>query len=148
MVAVKVELRAAPFDPWRELSEYEAANAVAGRHGAVAVFAGDMRDRNEGEEIISLFLDHYPEMTRAHLESICAAAREKWDLLDILVLHRIGEVRPGETIVLVAVWSEHRAAAYAANRFIMEDLKSSAPLWKRETLKSGARWVEKNTPGD
>lgn len=146
MGAIKVELREAPFDPWRELSRHEAAHAIAGRHGAVAVFAGDMRDRNDGDEIVSLFLDHYPEMTQRHLESICRAAQEKWEVLDILVLHRIGEVRPGETIVLVAVWSEHRAAAYAANRFIMEDLKSSAPLWKRESLREGVRWVEKNTP--
>jgi molybdopterin synthase catalytic subunit len=148
MVAIKVELREAPFDPWRELSDHEAAHAVAGRHGAVAAFVGDMRDRNEGDEIVALFLDHYPEMTHRHLESICRAAHGKWDLLDILVLHRIGAVRPGEAIVLVAVWSEHRAAAYAANRFIMEDLKSGAPLWKRETLRDGARWVERNTPGD
>lgn len=144
---MKVELREAPFDPWRELAEHQARHAVAGRHGAVTVFVGDMRDRNEGDEIVSLFLDHYPEMTCRHLESICESARNQWDVLDILVLHRIGEVRPGQTIVLVAVWSEHRSAAYAANRFIMEDLKSSAPLWKRETLKEGARWVEKNTPG-
>lgn len=142
-----VELREAPFAPWRELAEYEAGHATPGRHGAVAVFVGDMRDHNEGDEIVSLYLDHYPEMTRRHLESICAAACEKWKLLDVLVLHRIGEVRPGQTIVLVAVWSAHRAEAYAANRFIMEDLKSSAPLWKRETLKEGARWVEHNTPG-
>jgi molybdopterin synthase catalytic subunit len=145
---MQVELREVPFDPWREMSEYETRHAVRGRHGAVAVFVGDMRDRNEGDEVVSLFLDHYPEMTLRHLESICEAARKQWDVLDVLVLHRIGEVRPGQTIVLVAVWSEHRAAAYAANRFIMEDLKSSAPLWKRETLKTGARWVERNTPGD
>jgi molybdopterin synthase catalytic subunit len=86
-------------------------------------------------------------MTEKHLNAIRDSAMQRWPLQEALIIHRIGEVRPGDTIVLVAVWSAHRAAAFDACRFIMEDLKSKAPLWKKETLRNGERWVDSNTPG-
>jgi molybdopterin synthase catalytic subunit len=86
-------------------------------------------------------------MTEKHLEKICAAAADRWDLLDTLVVHRVGELHPADPIVLVAVWSAHRKDAFEACRHIMEDLKSNAPFWKKEQLQSGHRWVEKNTAG-
>ncbi|HEX2238294.1 MAG TPA: molybdenum cofactor biosynthesis protein MoaE [Gammaproteobacteria bacterium] len=143
-----IEIREAPFDPWRELAYYQQDTLnAAGKYGATAVFVGSMRDFNEGEQVTAMTLEHYPAMTEKHLREIAYQARVRWDIIDVLILHRVGEIRPNDPIVLVAVWSAHRAAAYDANRFIMEDLKSKAPFWKKETLKKGSRWVERNTLG-
>lgn len=136
------------FDPWQELIKYQnnPAQPVSG-FGAIAVFVGTMRDYNENEDVHEMLLEHYPEMTERHLQSICNVAQKKWDIIDVLVIHRVGVIQPGDPIVLVAVWSSHRKQAYEANRFIMEDLKSKAPFWKKERLFKGERWVERNTPG-
>ena len=143
-----VEILSAPFVPYRYLADYEAQHSeLTGKFGATANFVGTMRDFNENAEVMSMVLEHYPEMTIRHLQTICARAEERWELLDIVVVHRIGELYPGDPIVLVAVWSAHRKDAFEACRFIMEDLKSEAPFWKKETLPRGERWVEKNTPG-
>lgn len=106
-----------------------------------------MRDVNESSTVNHMLLEHYPGMTEKHLENICAQAASRWNILDALVMHRVGDLYPNDPIVLVAVWAAHRKAAYEANRFIMEDLKSKAPFWKKESLVEGERWVEKNTPG-
>ncbi len=143
---MSVALHPAPFDPWRTLGEFEAGGgAPPGKFGATAAFVGTMRDFNEGDDVRAMFLDHYPGMTEKHLEAIRAEAMERWPLDAALIHHRVGNVEPGDPIVLVAVWSAHRAAAFEACRFIMEDLKSRAPFWKKETLVEGERWVEKNT---
>ncbi len=142
-----IELRDSPYDPWAELSAHERAHTVPGRSGAAAVFTGTMRDRNEGRAVTGMFLEHYPGMTEKHLHRIAQEAMERWPLDDLLLLHRVGEVLPGQTIVLVAVWSAHRGAAFEACRFLLEDLKHKTPFWKRETLEDGERWVEYNTPG-
>ena len=137
-----------PFDPWRELARFQDEHAAGlGKYGATAVFVGTMRDFNEGEDVQAMTLEHYPGMTEQHLEEICAAAAKRWDLLEILVVHRVGDLCPGDPIVLVAVWSAHRAAAFEASRHVMEDLKSRAPFWKKEILEQGHRWVAGNTPG-
>jgi molybdopterin synthase catalytic subunit len=137
-----------PFDPWDELQRYQDQHAeMVGRFGATAVFVGSMRDFNENENVHAMTLEHYPGMTERHLEVICEAAVKQWQLLETLVIHRVGDLQPGEPIVLVAVWSAHRAAAFEASRHIMEDLKSKAPFWKKESLNNGHRWVSKNTPG-
>lgn len=119
----------------------------AGAYGALASFVGYMRDFNAAEAVREMHLEHYPGMTEKSLEDIVDAARTRRPLLDALVLHRIGTLHPGDPIVLVAVWAEHRAAAFDACREIMESLKSRAPFWKKETLEHGTRWVEHNTPG-
>jgi len=107
-----------------------------------------MRDYNEGVDVQSMVLDYYPGMTERQLEKILDTADQKWEIIDAYVVHRVGEIRPDETIVLVAVWSAHRGDAFDACRFIMEALKSTAPFWKKEVLGSGqTRWVEKNTNG-
>lgn len=144
-----IELSAAPLEPWRRLAEHERQRAeLAGRYGATGVFVGTMRDVNEDDAVVAMHLEHYPGMTERHLGAICAEAERRWSLLDILVVHRIGEVRPNDPIVLVAAWSAHRRDAFEASRFIMEDLKSKAPFWKKEQLADGGeRWVEKNSPG-
>jgi molybdopterin synthase catalytic subunit len=144
-----VSLTTEPFDPWREVRAHEdaAAELQAGTVGATAVFIGTMRDFSDGKQNVeSMTLEHYDGMTQRHLETICLEAKTRWPILDALVIHRIGQLHPGEPIVLVAVWSAHRAAAFEACRFIMEDLKSKAPFWKKETSSDGARWVSQNTP--
>lgn len=144
---MKIEIRTEPFNPWQELQEYQSRMQKEGQYGAVASFLGCMRDFNEGNSVQKMELEHYPGMTEKHLADICNAAKDKWDLIDVFILHRIGSITIGDPIVLVCVWSAHRAAAFDACRYIMEDLKSKAPFWKQETLEQGKRWVKKNTPG-
>lgn len=144
---MSVVIEPAPFDPWQALQEHQ-RSLSGGSFGATAVFVGSMRDFNQGDDVQGMTLEHYPGMTEHQLEAIAAEAAEKWSLLDTLIHHRVGDIHPAEPIVLTAVWSVHRAAAFEANRFLMEALKSRAPFWKRETLDDGEqRWVEKNTPG-
>ncbi len=137
-----------PFDPWAWLGQYESGQSLpGGLYGATAVFVGTLRDFNEGSSVTGMFLDHYPGMTERCLEDIRHQAHDRWDLADSLIVHRVGDLQPGDPIVLVAVWSAHRKAAFEASRWLMEQLKSKAPLWKKEQLAEGSRWVEKNTPG-
>jgi len=145
---MKIEIREQPFDPFQELAcHQESLVELRGRYGATASFVGALRDYNEGEPVHGMTLEHYPGMTEHHLERILEEARLNWEFLDALIIHRVGELHPNDPIVLVAVWSSHRAAAFDACRFIMEALKSRAPFWKKETLADRQRWVERNTPG-
>ncbi len=141
-----IQLRESRFDPWLELQAYQDSLAIKGKYGATAVFVGSMRDFNEGDEVRAMTLEHYPGMTEQYLDKIVHEAVQKWPLLDSLVIHRVGDILPDDSIVLVAVWCAHRASAFDASRYIMEELKSNAPFWKKETLTEGTRWVEKNTP--
>jgi len=135
------------LEPWSELAGYERDTLPAGQFGATASFVGTMRDFNEGDDVSSMTLEHYPGMTEKQLEAIVNEAVETHGLLDALVVHRVGTVNPGDPIVLVAVWSAHRKAAFDACREIMEFLKSRAPFWKKESVGDSTRWVEKNTAG-
>ncbi len=144
---MKVEILEADFEPFVEVSRYQNAMQAAGKFGAAAVFVGSMRDFNEGDTVEQMWLEHYPGMTEKYLLKISQEAIERWDLLDSLILHRVGQIRPADAIVLVAVWSAHRAAAFEASRWLMEELKSRAPFWKKEALAEGERWVGKNTSG-
>jgi molybdopterin synthase catalytic subunit len=144
---VIISIRPEPFSPWEELARHETTLANARGIGACAAFVGSMRDFNEGDAVQGMALEHYPGMTERHLERIAAEAAGRWKLEEVLVVHRVGELHPTDPIVLVAVWSAHRKDAFEACRFIMEDLKSKAPFWKKESLEAGARWVEHNTPG-
>jgi len=137
------------FNPWTELESFQ--NQYMQDHsdfGATATFVGTMRDFNEGDNVQAMTLEHYPQMTEASLKLLQHDMHQQWDILHSLILHRVGKIEPSDPIVLVAVWSAHRAAAFDACRFLMETLKSSVPFWKKETLLDGSeRWVEKNTPG-
>jgi len=137
------------FNPWQALDAYQQQSAaLKGKYGAISVFVGVMRDFNQGDPIASMYLEHYPGMTEKQLQQIAEQAGQQWPLLDQLIIHRIGEVLPDDTLVLTAAWAAHRGDAFDACRFIMETLKSSAPFWKKETLVSGqTRWVEKNSNG-
>lgn len=144
---MKVGIRSEPFDPWQAIGDHQQAMGRAGEYGASAVFVGTMRDFNEGDTVKGMTLEHYPGMTEQYLEKISREAIDRWDLLDTLVIHRVGDLQPNDPIVLVAAWSAHRGAAFEACRFLIEALKSRAPFWKKETLPEGSRWVEHNTPG-
>lgn len=145
---MKIAIQTEPLDPWAQVAAYQEDRSALHRNfGATAVFVGTMRDFNEDVSVAAMTLEHYPGMTERQLESICSEALQRWNILDVLVIHRVGEVRPHEAIVLVAVWAAHRAPAYDANRFIMEYLKERAPFWKKEQRHDGARWVTKNTAG-
>ena len=135
------------FDPWKYQQDYQ-NQSMQGKtdYGAMASFIGTMRDFNEGDDVSSMILEHYPAMTEKQLNQIIDEACEKWPIQNTLIVHRVGEIHPAEPIVLVACWSAHRAAAFDACRFLMEALKHRAPFWKKENLVEGStRWVEKNT---
>jgi len=142
-----IEIKTSSFNPWDEIKLYQKKMDMEGQYGATASFVGTMRDFNEDKHVQSMTLEHYPGMTEKHLEKICTDAKQKWDLLDTLVIHRVGDIEIADPIVLVCVWSAHRAEAFDACRFIMEYLKSKAPFWKQELTAAGKRWVDKSTPG-
>lgn len=141
-----IEIRTSSFDPWDEIKFHQRKMDKEGQYGATVSFIGTMRDFNEGESVQCMTVEHYSGMTEKHLEKICEDAYQRWDLIDTLILHRIGDIQIADSIVLVCVWSAHRAEAFEACRFIMEDLKSKAPFWKQESTIAGKRWVNKNTP--
>ncbi len=116
--------------------------------GAVASFVGQVRDLNEGDEVAAMTLEHYPGMTEKALEQIVEQAKQRWDIFDALVIHRIGELKPLDQIVLVVVSGAHRGEAFAACQFIMDYLKTEAPFWKKEQTSSGERWVDAKASDD
>lgn len=134
-----VRVQQAAFDPGAELNALHAANLGI---GAVAGFVGYVRDFNDGLEVAGMFLEHAPGMTEKALEKIVAEAQQRWPLLHLDVLHRVGALEPGEPIVFVGAASAHREAAFDACRFVMDYLKTRAPFWKKETTEQGPRWVE------
>ena len=139
---MRIEIRDTSFDPWQEVKNYQEQRLrKPGKFGATAVFVGTMRDFNAGQNVHSMVLEHYPEMTQKHLQQIAQEALDQWNILDIILLHRSGQVFPNDPIVCIAIWAAHRADAYAANRFIMEDLKSKSPIWKKESLGDQERWL-------
>ena len=144
-----IQVQTKALSPWQEIATFQEKYFDGHTNfGATATFVGTMRDINEGEEVLEMTLEHYPAMTQKQLEGIVDRADEKWPLLHTLLMHRVGKISPADPIVLVAVWSAHRAAAFDACRFLMEELKHQAPFWKKEALSSGeSRWVAKNTPG-
>jgi molybdopterin synthase catalytic subunit len=146
---VKVKICTEAFKPWQELQDYQGmALGSSANFGATSIFIGTMRDYNEGVGVQSMTLEYYPGMTEKQLEKIIADAEQRWQIIDAYIVHRAGEIKPDDTIVVVVVWSSHRGDAFDACRFIMEALKSTAPFWKKEVLDSGqTRWVEKNTDG-
>ena len=134
-----VRVQQASFDPGAELNALHAANLGI---GAVAGFVGYVRDFNEGDAVNGMWLEHYPGMTEKALAGIVEQAQARWLLHEVHVLHRVGQLEPGEPIVFVGVASAHRQAAFEANTFIMDYLKTRAPFWKRESTPEGERWVD------
>ena len=140
-----VRVQTGDFDISREIALLRKDNPGI---GAIASFIGVVRDLNEGDRVTGMTLEHYPGMTEKSVEDIITQARARWQVMDALVIHRIGALKPLDQIVLVVVSSAHRGDAFAACEFIMDFLKTRAPFWKKEQTGSGARWVEARTADD
>lgn len=140
-----VRVQQQDFDIGAEIAAFRRADPGI---GAIASFIGLVRDVNEGDSVASMTLEHYPGMTEKALEGIVAEARGRWDIIDALVIHRVGELKPLDQIVLVVVTGAHRGEAFAACEFIMDYLKTRAPFWKKEQTSQGARWVEARSSDD
>lgn len=129
----------------------EIKRLTAGRAdiGAIVTFTGTVRDTAKGKPIVSMTLEHYPGMTESELERIEAQAHARWPLQASLIVHRVGELKPGDNIVLVITASAHRHAAFEAAEYLMDYLKTSAPFWKKETgIDGSAEWVEARDADD
>lgn len=135
---IDIALKDRPFDPSAEAESLRRGNP---KIGGVVSFLGLMRDLNEGEAVQAMYLEHYPGMTERALQQIAAEAGERWELEGLKVVHRVGEVRPEEPIVLVAVAARHRGEAFRACEFVIDYLKTRAPFWKKELAAGGERWV-------
>ena len=140
-----VRVQTDDFDVGAEIKSLRAENPAV---GAVASFIGCVRDINEGDSVGLMYLEHYPGMTERELEKIAAEACARWYILDTLIIHRVGELRPLDQIVFVAVTSAHRGESFAACEFIMDYLKTRAPFWKREATPQGERWVDARVTDD
>ncbi|MBL4794622.1 MAG: molybdopterin synthase catalytic subunit MoaE [Pseudomonadales bacterium] len=135
----EVIVQEACFDSGQEVQRLQSQSS---KIGAVVSFIGVMRDFNNGSDVESMTLEHYPAMTSKSLLAIVQKAKERWLLIGIKVIHRVGEFKPQDPIVFVAVTSEHRGDAFSACEFVMDYLKTQAPFWKKENLSSGSRWVD------
>ena len=144
-MAVSVRVQAEDFDVSREIASLRLGNP---RIGAIASFIGVVRDLNDGDSVAEMTLEHYPGMTETSIEDIITQARGRWQVMDALVIHRIGTLKPLDQIVLVVVTSAHRGDAFAACEFIMDYLKTQAPFWKKEQTGNGARWVDARAADD
>ena len=133
------------FDVSREIAALRARDA---RVGAVVTFVGTVRDVNDDARVTQMTLEHYPGMTEKALDAIVAKAKERFDVYDALVIHRVGPLQPTDQIVLVAVTGAHRGEAFDACRFIIDYLKTEAPFWKKEETPQGGRWVDARTSDD
>ena len=140
-----VRVQTGDFDAGAEIAALRRNNP---KIGAVASFIGVCRDANEGTAVTKMTLEHYPGMTEKALEKIVAEAKARWDVMEVLVVHRVGELKPTDQIVLVVVTGSHRGEAFAACEFIMDYLKTRAPFWKKEQTPGGERWVEARTSDD
>ena len=140
-----VRVQTGDFDVAGEIAALRAGDP---RVGAVAAFIGLVRDINDAAAVTTLTLEHYPGMTEKALARIVDEAKSRWSVYDALVVHRVGELKPTDQIVLVVVTGAHRGEAFAACEFIMDYLKTRAPFWKKEQTPAGERWVEARASDD
>ncbi len=141
----RVSIQTADFDLASELAALRANDP---RVGAVCSFLGTVRDRNDGSQVDTLELEHYPGMTEASIESMLDEAHRRFDIFAGRVVHRVGLLQPLDQIVLVAVTSAHRGESFRACEFLMDFLKTQAPFWKKEQTPEGARWVDARVADD
>jgi molybdopterin synthase catalytic subunit len=144
-MAFTVHIQTEDFDLSREVAQLRAAQPAV---GAVCSFIGTVRDRNEGDQVSSLELEHYPGMTEQSIQGMMAEAAERFDILGARVIHRVGLLQPLDQIVLVAVTSAHRGESFQACEFLMDYLKTQAPFWKKEATPGGHRWVDARVSDD
>jgi molybdopterin synthase catalytic subunit len=140
-----VRIQTQDFDLSQEIKQLRVGDA---RVGAVATFVGTVRDRNDGSDVAAMTLEHYPGMTEKSLEEIIEKAKARWDIFDVLIIHRVGPLNIEDQIVLTAVTSAHRGEAFAACEYVMDYLKTLAPFWKKEDTPEGARWVDARLSDD
>lgn len=134
-----VRVQAGDFDVGAEMAAMRGGNP---KIGAIASFVGVVRDLNEGAAVAEMTLEHYPGMTEKALEKIVDEAKARWEIYNVLVVHRVGTLKPTDQIVMVMVASAHRGEAFQACEFLMDYLKTRAPFWKKEATPQGGRWVE------
>ena len=145
MSTPRVSIQTQDFDLAAEVAALRAGDA---RVGAVCAFVGTVRERNDGQSVRSMELEHYPGMTEQAIEAMIDAALARFDLYGVRVIHRVGALQPQDQIVLVAVTSAHRGEAFQACEFLMDYLKTQAPFWKKEHTPQGARWVDARESDD
>lgn len=141
----RVSIQTEDFDLSAEISDLRQGDQ---RVGAVCSFVGTVRDRNDGDQVASLELEHYPGMTEKAIEAMIDAAMSRFDICGARVIHRVGLLKPLDQIVLVAVTSAHRGESFQACEFLMDYLKTQAPFWKKEQTPGGARWVDARVSDD
>ncbi|MDR5771759.1 molybdopterin synthase catalytic subunit MoaE [Caballeronia sp. LP006] len=140
-----VRVQEADFDLGAEVAALRAGNPKV---GAVACFVGTVRDLNEGSAVETMELEHYPGMTEKSLHEIAESARARWPGSDVLIVHRVGKLKPLDQIVLVATTAMHRGEAFESCAFVMDYLKTQAPFWKKEKTDAGERWVDARESDD
>jgi len=145
MDRARVAIQTEDFDVSAEVAALRAGDPAV---GAVAVFIGTVRDRNDGLGVSSMELEHYPGMTEKAIEAMIDDALFRFDIHAVRVIHRVGPLKPQDQIVLVAVTSTHRGQAFQACEFLMDYLKTQAPFWKKEHTPEGARWVDARVSDD
>ncbi|MDO9280105.1 MAG: molybdenum cofactor biosynthesis protein MoaE [Polaromonas sp.] len=141
----RVSVQTEDFDLTAEILALRASDK---RVGAVCSFIGTVRDRNEGDQVATLELEHYPGMTEKSIEAMIDAAMARFDIFAARVIHRVGLLQPLDQIVLVAVTSAHRGESFQACEFLMDYLKTQAPFWKKEETPAGSRWVDARVSDD
>ncbi len=145
MASDRVSIQAEDFDLSREIDALRGADK---RVGAVCSFIGTVRDRNDGNTISTMELEHYPGMTEKAIEAMIDEAHRRFDILDARVIHRVGRLLPLDQIMMVAVTSVNRGQSFQACEFLMDYLKTQAPFWKKETTPEGERWVDARVSDD
>lgn len=145
MAITDIRVGEADFSLDEELSRIMRESPSA---GGVASFVGLVRNKNDGAAVSRMTLEHYPGMTEKSLAKIAAAARERFHLVDVIVVHRVGELKVGDRIVLCLTSAEHRSDAFAGCEYIMDWLKTEAPFWKKEQTPDGERWVDARESDD
>jgi molybdopterin synthase catalytic subunit len=141
----RVSIQTADFNLADEITALRADDK---RVGAVCSFIGTVRDRNDGLNVSSMELEHYPGMTEKAIEAMIDEAHKRFDIYGARVIHRVGLLQPLDQIVLVAVSSAHRGESFQACEFLMDYLKTQAPFWKKEQTPDGARWVDARVSDD
>ena len=140
-----VAIQTQDFDVSREVQALRSGKADV---GAVCVFVGTVRDRNDGDDVSTLELEHYPGMTEKSIERMINEAQQRFEMISAKVIHRVGILSPLDQIVLVAVTSAHRGQSFQACEFLMDYLKTQAPFWKKETGPNGSHWVDARISDD
>lgn len=134
-----------PIDAAAETSKLVDSNRDV---GALVTFSGICRGEEDGKPIAALHLEHYPGMAEAEIERHVAEAMSRWPLLGTCIIHRVGRITPGETIVFVGTIASHRQAAFASAEFLMDYLKTRAPFWKKAEDNGGGHWIEAHEKDD